>query len=101
MLTQRAGQLEAVAFAMLFILLLHFARGGLMGFVRALDAAAASQRAAADAARLAPVEPLPRRTLPRARHADPVGEGRGQALRRPGRGERRELRRRAPARSSA
>jgi branched-chain amino acid transport system permease protein len=34
MLTQRAGQLEAVAFATLFILLLHFARGGLMGFVR-------------------------------------------------------------------
>ena len=34
MLSQRAGQLEGVAFAMLFILLLHFARGGLMSFVR-------------------------------------------------------------------
>ncbi|TFZ00853.1 branched-chain amino acid ABC transporter ATP-binding protein/permease [Ramlibacter henchirensis] len=33
LLTQRAGQLEAVAFAMLFILLLHYARGGLMGFI--------------------------------------------------------------------
>lgn len=34
MLTQRAGQLEAVAFATLFILLLHFARGGVMGLLR-------------------------------------------------------------------
>ena len=34
LLTQRAGQLEAVAFAVLFILLLQYARGGLMGFVR-------------------------------------------------------------------
>jgi len=34
MLTQRAGQLEAVAFAALFILLLHFARGGVMGLLR-------------------------------------------------------------------
>jgi branched-chain amino acid transport system permease protein len=33
LLTQRAGQLEAIAFATLFILLLHFARGGLMGFL--------------------------------------------------------------------
>ena len=33
LLTQRAGQLEAITFAALFILLLHFARGGLMGFV--------------------------------------------------------------------
>ena len=33
LLSQRAGQLEAVAFAVLFILLLHYARGGLMGFV--------------------------------------------------------------------
>ncbi|MBU2409854.1 MAG: branched-chain amino acid ABC transporter permease, partial [Gammaproteobacteria bacterium] len=34
LLTQRAGQLEAITFAALFILLLHFARGGAMGFVR-------------------------------------------------------------------
>ena len=33
MLSQRATQLEAVAFAILFIVLLHFARGGLAGFV--------------------------------------------------------------------
>ncbi|MDM0044139.1 branched-chain amino acid ABC transporter ATP-binding protein/permease [Variovorax dokdonensis] len=36
LLTQRAGQLEAIAFAALFIALLHFARGGLMGFLRKL-----------------------------------------------------------------
>jgi branched-chain amino acid transport system permease protein len=34
MLTQRAGQMEAIVFAALFILLLHFARGGLVGFIR-------------------------------------------------------------------
>ncbi len=33
LLSQRACQLETVVFAALFILLLHFARGGLMGFV--------------------------------------------------------------------
>ncbi|MDM0018486.1 branched-chain amino acid ABC transporter ATP-binding protein/permease [Variovorax saccharolyticus] len=62
MLTQRAGQLEAVAFATLFILLLHFARGGLMGFVRRWTggrfAAAPSREPAA------PVEPLAHRSLP-------------------------------------
>jgi len=62
MLTQRAGQLEAVAFATLFILLLHFARGGLMGFVRRWTRG----RFAAPPSRepSAPVEPLPHRTLP-------------------------------------
>lgn len=62
LLTQRAGQLEAVAFATLFILLLHFARGGLMGFVRRWT----HKRARAHAPRepLAAVEPLPHRTLP-------------------------------------
>jgi branched-chain amino acid transport system permease protein len=62
MLTQRAGQLEAVAFATLFILLLHFARGGLMGFVRRWTRG----RFAAPPSRppAAPVEPLPHRTLP-------------------------------------
>jgi branched-chain amino acid transport system permease protein len=34
LLTQRAGQLQAIAFATLFILLLHFARSGVMGSVR-------------------------------------------------------------------
>ncbi|HEX2518880.1 MAG TPA: ATP-binding cassette domain-containing protein, partial [Castellaniella sp.] len=33
MLTQNAGQLDSITFAALFILLLHFARSGLMGFV--------------------------------------------------------------------
>ena len=62
LLSQRAGQLEAVAFALLFILLLHFARGGLMSFVRRWAAPwfGSQARAAVDA----PVEPLPRRTLP-------------------------------------
>ena len=44
MLSQRATQLEAVAFAILFILLLHFARGGLAGFV--VDGCASVGRAA-------------------------------------------------------
>ena len=62
MLTQRAGQLEAVAFAALFILLLHFARGGLMGFVRRWTRGRFS--AAPATASLTPVEPLAHRTLP-------------------------------------
>jgi branched-chain amino acid transport system permease protein len=33
MFTQRGGELQAVGFAILFILLLHYARAGLMGFV--------------------------------------------------------------------
>ena len=61
MLTQRAGQLEAVAFAVLFILLLHFARGGLMGFVRRL---VRKRPGTANTWRPAPVQPLPGRTLP-------------------------------------
>ena len=51
---QRAGQLEAVVFAVLFILLLHHARGGLMGFVRAL----ARRRVAARRRRLRRRGPL-------------------------------------------
>ena len=33
LVTQQAAQVEAIAFAILFIALLHFARGGLMGFL--------------------------------------------------------------------
>jgi branched-chain amino acid transport system permease protein len=66
MLTQRAGQLEAVAFATLFILLLHFARGGLMGYLVRWRRRrqAGSVPAASAAALLVPVEPLPHRDLP-------------------------------------
>lgn len=62
LLTQRAGQLEAVAFATLFILLLHFARGGLMGFVRRWTHKHARSHAPREP--MAAVAPLPHRTLP-------------------------------------
>jgi branched-chain amino acid transport system permease protein len=62
LLTQRAGQLEAVTFAVLFILILHFARSGLMGFVRRL----ARRRPATAPPRpdLAAALPLAHRALP-------------------------------------
>ena len=62
MLTQRAGQLEAIAFATLFILLLHFARSGLMGFVRRITKG--RFQAPPSTAPAEPVAPLPQRTLP-------------------------------------
>ena len=62
MLTQRAGQLEAIAFATLFILLLHFARSGLMGFVRRITKGRFQAPPAAAPAE--PVAPLPQRALP-------------------------------------
>ena len=62
LLTQRAGQLEAVAFAAVFILLLHFARGGLMGFVRRWTRGRWAARPAAAPAQ--PVVPLSQRILP-------------------------------------
>ena len=65
LLTQRAGQLQAVAFAVLFILLLQHARGGLMGFVRRWTRGRFAPPEV-DAASLAGAEPLPRRTLPSA-----------------------------------
>lgn len=64
MLTQRAGQLEAIAFATLFILLLHFARGGLMGFLRRVMRGRFTRKPLSDAELAAPVEPLPHRKLP-------------------------------------
>jgi len=61
--TQRAGQIEAIVFAALFIALLHFARGGIMGFVmrwwRKLPKGTSGNVAA-----MPPVEPLPHRALP-------------------------------------
>ena len=65
LLTQRAGQLQAVAFAVLFILLLQHARGGLMGFVRRWTRGRFAPPEV-DTASLAGAEPLPRRTLPSA-----------------------------------
>ena len=63
LLTQRAGQLEAIVFAALFIALLHFARSGLMGFVgRWLRRRARPTAPAAEPG--PPVEPLPRREMP-------------------------------------
>ena len=62
LLSQRAAQIEAVAFAVLFIGLLHFARAGVMGYVarwwRARRTAPPESRVVRDAA------PLPRRPLP-------------------------------------
>ncbi|MEY4711356.1 MAG: hypothetical protein RIS88_806 [Pseudomonadota bacterium] len=59
LVTSRGGQFEAVAFALLFILLLHYARGGLMGVVmKRWPVRHASPRPAAD------VPPLPRRPTP-------------------------------------
>ncbi|HYF20424.1 MAG TPA: branched-chain amino acid ABC transporter ATP-binding protein/permease [Ramlibacter sp.] len=56
--TTRGGQFEAVAFALLFILLLHHARGGLMGLVMRWWPRRQGAARPADAA------PLPRRELP-------------------------------------
>ena len=64
MLTERAGQLEAIAFAALFILLLHFARGGLMGYVRRVTKGRLQVRPAPLADAAVAVEALPHRTLP-------------------------------------
>ncbi|MFM0500739.1 branched-chain amino acid ABC transporter ATP-binding protein/permease [Paraburkholderia caffeinilytica] len=63
LLSARGAQLQAVAFATLFILLLHYARGGLMGFV-----ARRWHRRAGTLATHAPVTapriPLARRAMP-------------------------------------
>jgi branched-chain amino acid transport system permease protein len=60
--TSAGGRFEAVVFALLFILLLHHARGGVMGW---LTGWRARRRAAPlPTPRAADVPPLPRRTLP-------------------------------------
>src|SRR5690606_23189240 len=62
MLTERSNEIEALVFAGAFILLLHFARGGIMGFVgRWTNFFSPSQRSFATEP---PVDPLPRRSLP-------------------------------------
>jgi branched-chain amino acid transport system permease protein len=58
MLTSRGGQFEAVVFALLFILLLQYARGGLMGLV------ARRWPMARPTPRPTTTEPLPRRPVP-------------------------------------
>jgi branched-chain amino acid transport system permease protein len=63
LLTQKAGQLESVVFAAWFILMLHFARGGIMGFVRRLQRSRTAV-AAASVAELPASDRLPRRALP-------------------------------------
>ncbi len=65
LVTTRGGQVEGIAFALLFVLLLHQARGGLMGYVerwwqRWRKPAAAVPAVVDDA------PPLPRRSLPAA-----------------------------------
>ncbi len=63
MFTQRAGQIESVVFAALFIVMLHFARSGIMGLaVRWWRRRVRPTAPAPDRSR--PVAPLPRRELP-------------------------------------
>jgi branched-chain amino acid transport system permease protein len=59
LITARGGQFEAVAFALLFIVLLHRARGGVMGLVTRWMRTRFPPRAAALPPE--PAEPLPRR----------------------------------------
>lgn len=67
MFTDRAGQLESIVFAALFIALLHFARGGVMGSVRqwrqrhVASKAAVQQRWAGPAVEALPQRPMPQR----------------------------------------
>ncbi|MEO8120574.1 MAG: branched-chain amino acid ABC transporter ATP-binding protein/permease [Rhodoferax sp.] len=63
LLSQRGAQLETVVFAALFILLLHHARGGLMGFVTRWRQWRAVRQPPA-LLRQAPATPLARRQLP-------------------------------------
>jgi len=64
LLSQRAAQIEAVAFAVLFIGLLHFARAGVMGYVSRWWRARATAAPAPAAHPTSGGPPLPRRTLP-------------------------------------
>ncbi|HSV47207.1 MAG TPA: branched-chain amino acid ABC transporter ATP-binding protein/permease [Ramlibacter sp.] len=62
LITARGGQFEAVVFAVLFLLLLHYARGGIMGLLARWTRSHSAPPA--DAAMPAPPQPLPRRQLP-------------------------------------
>lgn len=61
--TQRGGELQAVGFAILFLLLLHYARAGLMGFVTRWTR---GRFARSEATKPPEAPPLPRRQLPAA-----------------------------------
>ena len=65
LMTDKSGQLESIVFAALFIALLHFARGGIMGYVRRWRQRKATSNAAEQARYEGPaVEPLPHRAMP-------------------------------------
>jgi branched-chain amino acid transport system permease protein len=65
LISNSGARLESVAFALLFIVLLHRARGGVMGYVTRWMATRETTVRAAPAS-VAAVAPLPRRTLPAA-----------------------------------
>ena len=71
------AQLEIVVFSILFIVVLQFARGGIVPILRRFVPKTASSAIAADAGRLA------RRRMPQRGYAGAYGGGTGQALRRP------------------
>ena len=62
LISQRGARLEAVAFSIVFILLLHHARAGLAGFVARWGRRHFAERI--ESAPAAPTEPLPKRALP-------------------------------------
>ena len=62
LVTSRGGQFEAVVFAVLFLLLLHYARGGVMGL--AMRWVRRRFPAAAEPAPASVADPLPHRVLP-------------------------------------
>ncbi|HUH40417.1 MAG TPA: ATP-binding cassette domain-containing protein, partial [Castellaniella sp.] len=64
MLGLRAGQYDAIVFAAIFIALLHFARGGVMGFVRRWQRRRKAGQGAVARAPQAPAQPLPGRSMP-------------------------------------
>jgi branched-chain amino acid transport system permease protein len=70
LLTQRAGQVESVVFAALFIALMHFARGGVMGAATRWRRRRGAPAAAMPPDSGPPVTPLPRREMPA--HGTPI-----------------------------
>jgi branched-chain amino acid transport system permease protein len=64
LITARGGQFEAVVFAILFILLLQYARGGVMGLLARWTRSSPRFAPPPTPNMAAPREPLPRRQLP-------------------------------------